>query len=537
MPSRTVFLAAVGLLAAIAAPAARRYATPPGQNQAALTPPGELLEPFDRRGARPARRHRRPQTAHCRWHLCRRPHSRSDRRGEISGRSARASSKSLTAASSRPWPMVSRPSPPRRPAARRPKPRSPLSGEIRPRADRFHQSDRPDFHQGGLQRRKLSRQAQRAKRLSVVAVGILSPRRLRLSGERGPWPPALSRGAGQQPAVEKGDQHLSPSRRRARAARLARIRIAAALDRSGNAAGGTPPRCRTSSGSRWCPTSEFSIATPGSNLPWWPISSDGSVRDVTPFCSLRNQHSRDGRGHATGLVTTRGPAGDVAVMVRYQGYVDVFRGHGAAGAQSGDDSAAAQLHRRDRVRQAQAAGHSALGGRATMRRSSAAWRWTSPGGCPRPPKPRRFWPTRSGQARPVDRQTVGFERLCRLFCHQVERRPAQPAGQRPPRPRHVRLSRLDPREPAAATSRTINSSANWSRQPATWHTIRPWSGTAPWRRANQQLEDTAQLFLGQRIQCARCHHHPYEKWSQQDYYGFAAFFAQVGRKNSLGTES
>ncbi len=45
-----------------------------------------------------------------------------------------------------------------------------------------------------------------------------------------------------------------------------------------------------------------------------------------------------------------------------------------------------------------------------------------------------------------------------------------------------------------------------------------------------QVEDTAQLFLGLRIQCARCHHHPFEKWSQQDYYGFSAFFAQVGRK-------
>ena len=45
-----------------------------------------------------------------------------------------------------------------------------------------------------------------------------------------------------------------------------------------------------------------------------------------------------------------------------------------------------------------------------------------------------------------------------------------------------------------------------------------------------QVEDTAQLFLGLRIQCARCHHHPFEKWSQQDYYGFTAFFSQVGRK-------
>lgn len=42
-----------------------------------------------------------------------------------------------------------------------------------------------------------------------------------------------------------------------------------------------------------------------------------------------------------------------------------------------------------------------------------------------------------------------------------------------------------------------------------------------------QLEDTAQLFLGTRLQCAQCHHHPYEKWSQRDYYSMAAFFSTV----------
>ena len=47
-----------------------------------------------------------------------------------------------------------------------------------------------------------------------------------------------------------------------------------------------------------------------------------------------------------------------------------------------------------------------------------------------------------------------------------------------------------------------------------------------------QVEDTAQLFLGLRIQCARCHHHPFEKWSQDDYYGMAAFFSRLGRKKS-----
>jgi hypothetical protein len=50
------------------------------------------------------------------------------------------------------------------------------------------------------------------------------------------------------------------------------------------------------------------------------------------------------------------------------------------------------------------------------------------------------------------------------------------------------------------------------------------------KESNEQVEDTAQLFLGLRIQCARCHHHPFEKWSQQDYYGFAAFFSRMQRK-------
>lgn len=47
----------------------------------------------------------------------------------------------------------------------------------------------------------------------------------------------------------------------------------------------------------------------------------------------------------------------------------------------------------------------------------------------------------------------------------------------------------------------------------------------------QFVDDTAQVFLGLRIACAQCHHHPYEKWSQDDYWGLAAFFGRVGRKN------
>jgi hypothetical protein len=45
------------------------------------------------------------------------------------------------------------------------------------------------------------------------------------------------------------------------------------------------------------------------------------------------------------------------------------------------------------------------------------------------------------------------------------------------------------------------------------------------------VDDVSQVFLGQRLACANCHHHPYEKWSQDDYWGLAAFYSRVGRKD------
>ena len=42
----------------------------------------------------------------------------------------------------------------------------------------------------------------------------------------------------------------------------------------------------------------------------------------------------------------------------------------------------------------------------------------------------------------------------------------------------------------------------------------------------------SQLFLGIRLECAKCHHHPFERWSQQDFYQFAAYFSKVGRKGT-----
>ncbi len=71
------------------------------------------------------------------------------------------------------------------------------------------------------------------------------------------------------------------------------------------------------------------------------------------------------------------------------------------------------------------------------------------------------------------------------------------------------------RELLTATGRAFDS------PPVTWY-----------RQLSSQIaqtEDTAQLFLGVRIQCAQCHHHPYEQWSQRDYYALGAYFSQMER--------
>ncbi len=45
-------------------------------------------------------------------------------------------------------------------------------------------------------------------------------------------------------------------------------------------------------------------------------------------------------------------------------------------------------------------------------------------------------------------------------------------------------------------------------------------------------ENVAQIFMGIRLQCAQCHNHPFDRWTMNDYYSFAAFFSQIGRKGS-----
>jgi hypothetical protein len=58
-------------------------------------------------------------------------------------------------------------------------------------------------------------------------------------------------------------------------------------------------------------------------------------------------------------------------------------------------------------------------------------------------------------------------------------------------------------------------------------------GTKP----EEFAETVSQAFLGIRVQCAHCHNHPFEKWTQTDYYRMANVFARVGRKEVDGIET
>jgi hypothetical protein len=53
---------------------------------------------------------------------------------------------------------------------------------------------------------------------------------------------------------------------------------------------------------------------------------------------------------------------------------------------------------------------------------------------------------------------------------------------------------------------------------------------------NDCTETASQLFLGARMQCAKCHNHPFERWTQDNYYGIAAFFTRVQRKKTAVDE-
>ncbi|NNE92351.1 MAG: DUF1549 domain-containing protein [Verrucomicrobiales bacterium] len=78
-----------------------------------------------------------------------------------------------------------------------------------------------------------------------------------------------------------------------------------------------------------------------------------------------------------------------------------------------------------------------------------------------------------------------------------------------------------------ASELLTGNGSNLSNPPSNFYTMIPQGKVDPIRLS----EDTAQIFMGIRTQCAQCHNHPFDRWTIDDYYAFQSFFTGVRRKH------
>ena len=268
--------------------------------------------------------------------------------------------------------------------------------------------------------------------------------------------------------------------------------------------------------------------------------TDGSTEDVTRGALYESNDKEMAATDGNGRVKVFNQPGEVAVMVRYQGQVATFRGTVPLGAMVGQLPPARTFVDEHIYRQLREVGlpPSPICDDATFLRRVTV---DIAGHLPTPDELATFL----AMIGPSDAPTVSDRRnLARIAV--IDRLLASPdyadyfankwsalLRNKRAEAKHTRgtfafhawirdsLQRNQPydqfvREIVAASGDLFeNPPVAWYRQV---------------RTMQNQLEDVSQLFLGQRLQCAQCHHHPYERWSQADYWSFGAFFSQVSLK-------
>jgi hypothetical protein len=257
--------------------------------------------------------------------------------------------------------------------------------------------------------------------------------------------------------------------------------------------------------------------------------SDGSTRDVTRMTQFDSNEKYIGEVSQTGLVSTGKMTGTVAVMMRYQSHVDVFRGTVPLGIKvdklppsSGfvDDLVFKKLIELG-LPPSEVSDDGTFLRRVTI---------DIAGRLPTQTETEQFLADKDGskRAHAIDR-LLDSPDYADYFANKwgavLRNKRANNARKMHTYGFHEWIQRsLLENKPYDQFVREVITASGDSQfnPPVNWYN--------EVKDQSAQLEDTAQLFLGLRIQCARCHHHPFEKWSQDDYYGFAAFFSRVGRK-------
>lgn len=261
--------------------------------------------------------------------------------------------------------------------------------------------------------------------------------------------------------------------------------------------------------------------------------SDGSVRDVTRQSEFASNLDVVASVDSTGLVKSHEQSGEAAVMARHMGHVAVFRAlvpHGEALAEIPEfkpinylDELALAKWKKLGLRPSPVCDDAAFLRRATIDLC---------GRLPTIEEVRAFSADSS-----ADKRTKLIDRLLDS--------PDYPAYFAMRWGSILRNSNLAGADQAAFAFHAwikdtivrnrpydefvrgiVAAAGEWQDAPAiNWY----------WQNRDDQLHqvtaDVAQIFLGVRLQCAKCHHHPYERWGQADYYGLAGFFTRLGRKS------
>lgn len=258
--------------------------------------------------------------------------------------------------------------------------------------------------------------------------------------------------------------------------------------------------------------------------------SDGTWRDVTTLVQYDSSAKEMATVTPTGLVHTAQQPGDAAVMIRYMELVGVFRATiplGAPLTEFPPERNFIDQHVFAKLRTLGLPPAAVCDDATFLRRATI----DITGRLPKPQEAAEFAAETTPNKREVlvDRLLATPE-YAEYFASKWSALLRNKRGARPAYGTQAFYSWLRDginrnRPYSELASGLVTAAGTVSTAPAV-----AWYSTVP--KPQDEMQDIAQVFCGQRLQCAQCHHHPYEKWSQQDYFGFAAFFSTVGRKAS-----
>jgi hypothetical protein len=260
--------------------------------------------------------------------------------------------------------------------------------------------------------------------------------------------------------------------------------------------------------------------------------SDGSVEDITRRAQYESNDTEIGVVDATGLVRTLGLSGEAAIMARYQGQVAVFLATVPLGTTTPDFAFAPQtLVDKPVIKKWQELGlvpSDLCSDEQFIRRVSL----DIAGTLPTPNEVSAFVADNdpAKRTRLIDalleraEYSYYFANKWADILHVKRKQQANLAQGTFAFHNWIRESIANDKPYNEFARDILTATGDESRHPPTvWY--------KELQNPDQFVDDTAQVFLGQRLACAQCHHHPYEKWSQDDYWGLAAFFGRIGRKN------